>query len=48
MRRQINQPSSFGRTAIVADQVVVRVRASYLLGRLQQAPLSTVKREPDR
>ena len=48
MRRVINQPSSFGRTAFWADTVVVRVRASYLLGRRLQAPISTVKREPDR
>jgi len=46
MRRFINKPTCHGPAAFMAEQARVRVRASYLLGRWVQAPISD-RREAD-
>ncbi|MEJ2204570.1 MAG: hypothetical protein P8170_10705 [Gemmatimonadota bacterium] len=46
MRRFIDHPTRYGPAATMADMARVRVRASYLLGRWVQAPISD-RREAD-
>ena len=45
--RRPNHTKCFGPTAYMADMARVRVRASYLLGRWVQAPISDPVREAD-
>ena len=45
--RRVTHTKCFGSSAYAADMAVVRVRASYLLGRWAQAPISDPMREAD-